>query len=66
MKKIDYKTTIRLDGKMKTLLDNVFCYSHHHTKSELIRHALFIGLQQIRKKNKVNYNPTTKTTEEKP
>jgi len=72
MKKGEYKTTIRLDQKMKEQLDDVFSYSHHHTKSDLIRHALFIGLSQIRTKlrcdcdfDKPDFNPTTKTTEDK-
>jgi len=52
MKEKEYKITIRLDQKMKEQLDDVFLYSHHHTKSDLIRHALFIGLQQIKNDEK--------------
>ena len=52
MKEGEYKTTIRLDEKMKEQLDHVFSYSHHHTKSDLIRHALFIGLNHIGKEHK--------------
>ena len=73
MKGKEYKTTIILDQKMKKQLNDTFLYSHHHTKSDLIRHAIFIGLQQIQSdedsmpnidKRHKTYQ-ATKTTEEK-